>query len=162
MSSTNHRPVCGPAFVVALTAAVLAACSPGDKAPSTTTVTERHTITERITATVSPTRAATTSPPPAGVTYRLYSTVQNLYVSWISGGQRESRNNAQMRNRTPDDDGWVANFRANPSNSYSIDAATINDDAFAFLRCEVRVDGRLVIEDDGSGADAQVNCRYTP
>lgn len=162
MSSTNHRPGCGPAFVVALTAAVLAACSPGDQAPSTTTVTERHTVTERITATVSPTRAAPTGPAPAGVIYRLYSTVQNLYISWISGDQRQSRDNAQIRDRTPNDDGWVVNIRTDPSNFYSIDAATINDDVFAFLRCEVRVDGRLVIEDDSSGADAQVNCRYTP
>ncbi|MFV3114433.1 hypothetical protein [Gordonia amicalis] len=88
--------------------------------------------------------------------------MQNLYISWISGDQRQSRDNAQIRDRTPNDDGWVVNIRTDPSNFYSIDAATINDDVFAFLRCEVRVDGRLVIEDDSSGADAQVNCRYTP
>lgn len=142
---------------------VVAACSPDQPAP--TTVTELHTITEKITVTeqvTATTPTTTTSAATHAVTYRLYSTVQHLYVSWISGNQRQSRDNAQMRERTHDDDGWVANIRTDRSSSYLIDAATINDDTFAFLRCEIRVDGRLVIEDDGSGADAQVNCRYTP
>lgn len=159
----TDRPHITIVVVGAVALALLPACSDATKAPTTPTVTV--TNTQVTTVTQTQTVVATTTPQSTGaniVIYRLYSTVQKINVSWTSGGQLQSRPNAQMRDRTQDDDGWIAVIRTNPGPYYSITASTINDDTFAFMRCEVRVDGRLVIEDDSSGADANVDCRYKP
>ncbi|WP_024500440.1 hypothetical protein [Gordonia amicalis] len=91
----------------------------------------------------------------ANVEYTLYSTEQRAHLAYIANDQWVDRGIVQFKQ--PIEQAWWARWSAQ-GRSWAINASTSNYNDGAWIRCEVRVNGRLVSEDTDLGTTAQVQC----